>query len=105
MPESRLRMIKEWRSVIDKAVRAVKRLYPGSEVYLFGGAAEGRLTVLSDIDLAVVFRGPGAEPEEVLARIWEEMEREGVPPYYPLEVHVLSRKELRRLKGVKVRLA
>ena len=104
MVEGRLKLIKKWRSVAFRAAAAIKRVYPHAEVYLFGGAAEGRLTVLSDIDLAVVF---DVEPQgrgEVLARIWEELEREGIPQYYPLEIHVFSRSEFARLRGAKERI-
>ena len=96
---SRLRLIREWRSVVKKLVEAVGEACPDAEVYLFGGAAEGRLTALSDIDVAVVSRR--CSP----ARIWEELEEKGVPNYYPLDIVVLSSGELEKLRGTKIRLA
>jgi predicted nucleotidyltransferase len=85
-------MLRRWRSVVKVLASVVRRLYPGSRVYVFGGAAEGRLTVLSDIDVLVVLDRPVTVEErvEVLARIWEELERAGVPAYYPLEIHVVG---------------
>ncbi|MGC9149436.1 MAG: nucleotidyltransferase domain-containing protein [Sulfolobales archaeon] len=105
MPEKRLRLISRWKEIVAKAAEAIKKVYPDAEVYLFGGAAEGRLTVASDIDIAVVFEDPPENRGDVLAKIWEVLEEEGVPPYYPLEVHILSREEFEKLKGSKVRLA
>ena len=104
MVEGRLKLLKKWRAITLKAATAIKKLYPQAEIYLFGGAAEGRLTVLSDIDLAVVVDVEPGSRGEMLARIWEELEREGIPQYYPLEIHVLSRDEIARLRGVKIRI-
>ena len=107
MPRSRLRMLREWRVMVSRAVEAIRKVYPDAKVYLVGGAAEDRLTVASDIDVAVVFNRELSREErvEVLARIWEELEESGVPPYYPLHVIVLGRGEVERLRGAKKRLA
>ena len=96
MPVNRLKLLQNWRRVVDSVVEVVKRLYHDAEVYLFGGAAEGRLTILSDVDVLVVFREKLTTEKrvEVLARLWEELERSGVPPYYPLDIHVVGRDEL-----------
>lgn len=106
MPETRLQMLRRWRKVVSELVEVVGRLYPEAKVYLVGGAAEDRLTVLSDVDVAVVFNRKlgGEERAEILARIWEELEKRGVPSYYPLHILVLSEEELGRLLGRKVRL-
>ncbi len=106
LPSSRLALLRQWRRVVAALVDAVGERYPEAEVYLVGGAAEGRLTVLSDIDVAIVFpeRLRGGERAEVIAGLWEELERRGVPSYYPLHIIVLSRGELERLKGAKKRL-
>ena len=105
MVEGRLKLLKKWRTMALKAAAAIKRLYPQAEIYLFGGAAEERLTVLSDIDLAVVLDAEPGSRGEILARIWEELEKEGIPQYYPLEIHVLTRDEIARLRGVKIRIS
>ena len=105
MPEGRLRLLSKWRSITARAARAIKRSYPEVEIYLFGGAAEDRLTIMSDIDLAVVLEDPPRDRSGLLARIWELLEEEGIPPYYPLEVHILSKREFEKLRGSKVRLA
>jgi len=105
--ESRLQLIRMWRRVVELVAEVVGELYPDAEVYLFGGAAEGRLTVLSDIDVAVVFgESLGFEERaEAVSRIWERLEERGVPPYYPLHLVILSRAELEKLRGSKVRVS
>ncbi|WP_244403903.1 nucleotidyltransferase domain-containing protein [Pyrolobus fumarii] len=98
--DSRLKLLREWKKVVQVFASIVKMLYPESEVYLFGGAAEKRLTVLSDIDVMVVLR-ERVTPEkrvEVIARIWETLEKAGIPPYYPLEIHVVDPKTLEEYK-------
>ncbi|RLE83814.1 MAG: hypothetical protein DRJ67_11595 [Thermoprotei archaeon] len=52
---------------------------PGAEVYLAGGAAEGRLTVLSDIDVLIVPpEKPGfSQAIEIRVRVLEKAEKLG----------------------------
>ena len=99
-----LSLLKEWKNVLREVIRVVKTLYPNSEVYLAGGAAEGRLTVLSDIDVLVVFDELPSDRADILAKLWEVLE-ERIPIYYPIQIHVLERSELGRIRGRKVRLA
>ncbi len=102
---SRLLLLREWRSVVRKVASIVGELYPDAKVYLIGGVAEGRATVLSDVDLVVAFERSLSMEEraEALARIWESIEEE-VPMYYPLEILILGASELSRIKGKKVRM-
>ncbi len=99
-----LSLLKEWKNVLREVIRVVKTLYPNSEVYLAGGAAEGRLTVLSDIDVLVVFDELPSDRADILAKLWEALE-ERIPIYYPIQIHVLERSELGRIRGRKIRLA
>ena len=63
---------------------------PGQGSTCSGGAAEGRLTAVSDVDVLVVLpREPG--PRERLRaklRIMEEAFRSGLPLDYPIDLHV-----------------
>jgi len=106
LPKTRLQLLRTWREVVFRVVRIAEELYPEAEVYLVGGAAEDRLTVLSDIDIAIVFEGElkSEERAEILAKLWEELERQGVPSYYPIHLIVLGRGELNRLRGRKEKL-
>jgi len=105
--ETRLQLLRRWRSVVEIVARVVGELYSEAEVYLFGGAAEGRLTVLSDIDVAVVFDEPLdlEKRAEIASTVWEKLEEYGVPPYYPLHLVILSRAEFEKLRGSKVRVS
>ncbi|BES81557.1 nucleotidyltransferase domain-containing protein [Pyrodictium abyssi] len=71
-------------------------------VYVAGGAAEGRLTVLSDIDVVVV---SPAVPEEAprKRRLAIEIrdvaaERYGLPWDYPVDLHLYSPGEFREAR-------
>jgi len=105
--EPRLQLLRRWKLVVELTGEAVSELYPEAEVYLLGGAAEGRLTALSDVDVAVVFERPLSleERAEVASKIWEKIEERGVPPYYPLHLAVLSKSELEKLRGAKVKVS
>jgi len=105
--ETKLQLLRRWRSVAEIVARVARELYPEAEVYLFGGAAEDRLTVLSDIDIAIVFRKPLdlEERAEIASTIWEKLEEHRIPPYYPLHLVVLSRSEFEKLRGAKIRIS
>jgi predicted nucleotidyltransferase len=101
----RLRELLRWRSYLPILVKAVKRvLGEDVEVYMFGSAIEGRLTIDSDIDVAVVVEElPRSASRRVgiLNRIWRIMEDNGVPWWYPFEIHLMTREELKLLREVK----
>ncbi len=100
MVKTRLQLLSEWRQAVNKLVELLRRLYPGAQVYLFGGAAENRLTVLSDIDVLVVFPEESVASEkrvQVLAEIWGELERRGLA-HYPFDIHVVGYGELERYR-------
>jgi len=96
-------MLRKWRGVVKEVADIIRKLYPGAEIYLAGGAAENRLTVYSDIDLLIVFKKRKSEKAEILARIWEALEKK-IPTYYPLEIHILDYNELNRIKSQKIKL-
>ncbi|KSW12635.1 hypothetical protein CF15_01045 [Pyrodictium occultum] len=91
-----MRLLAGWRSYIEAVRRAVEKTVPGARLYLAGGAAEGRLTVASDIDVLVVLpRRPSyTEAVELRARILEEAERQGLPLYAPVELHIIGSEDL-----------
>jgi predicted nucleotidyltransferase len=101
----RLRELLRWRSYLPILVEAVKSvLGEDVEVYVFGSAVEGRLTIDSDIDVAVVVEelpGSASRRVEILNRIWSIMEDNGVPWWYPFEIHLMTREELKLLREVK----
>jgi len=104
----RLKYLRVWREAVKAVARAVKDLDPLAEVYVVGGAAENRLTVLSDIDIVVIPSRPldseaaNRLRREVYARVTDFY---NLPWDYPVEIHVMQREEfeeafLRRGKGV-----
>ena len=101
----RLRELLRWRSYLPILVEAVKSvLGEDVEVYVFGSAVEGRLTIDSDIDVAVVVEelpGSASRRVKILNRIWSIMEDNGVPWWYPFEIHLMTREELKLLREVK----
>jgi len=104
--KSRLLLLRKWRNIVHDILRIVKKLYPEAEVYLIGGVAENRITINSDIDVAIVFKSNLSRSDRinVLTRIWEAIDNV-VPMYYPLEIHILNINELVKLKGRKIKLA
>lgn len=95
---SRIRILSRWREYVKLIAEAVKVVEPQAKLYLVGGAAEGRLTVLSDIDVLLVLpRRPGfEEAAELRARVLEEAERLGLPLYVPVELHIIGEGDLRK---------
>jgi len=102
---SRLLLLREWRSVAYRIARMIKNLYPEAEVYLIGGVAEKRITVNSDIDVAIVFKKELVKNEriDILTRVWELMDNT-IPLYYPIEIHILSTSEFMKVRSKKIKL-
>ena len=84
---SKVGVLSRWREYVTLIAEAVKAVAPQAKVYLVGGAAEGRLTVLSDVDVLVVL------PKRLG---FEEAVELGLPPYAPVELHIIGEDDLRR---------
>jgi len=101
----RLRELLKWREYIKILIEAVKEVFDKDvEVYIFGSAAENRLTVDSDIDVAIVVKEvprSGIERAELLDKLWRAMEARGVPWWYPFEIHIMTKEELSLLREAK----
>ncbi len=91
-----LKIISSWRRYVDLVVKAVSKVKPEAQIYLIGGAAENRLTILSDIDLLIVLpRKPSfSEAAELRTKILEKAVELGLPLYAPVELHIIGEKEL-----------
>ena len=71
---------------------------------VFGGAAEDRLTVLSDVDILIVIdkKLSLVEKAKLKADIIWNAEKYGFPLHYPIDIHVVSQDELKEyLKYIK----
>ena len=95
-----LRRFQNWGRHVARLASIIARVAPDAEVYLAGGAAEDRLTVVSDIDVVIVLpREPSLkEAIDLHEKIIEEMEKSGIPPYIPVELHIIGPKRLKRYK-------
>ncbi len=96
-----LKVISSWRRYVEAVTEAVKSVAPEARVYLIGGAAESRLTVKSDVDVVIVLpEEPDMERAvELRARILEKAEELGLPPYAPIELHIIGPEGLDRYAG------
>mgnify|MGYP000008673373 CR=1 FL=1 len=98
--------LRRWREYADKVARSARDLAPGAEVYVIGGVAEGRATVLSDIDVLIVVRGLDSASRRQLSV--EILDRAiavyGLPWDSPVELHVVDevsfREYLKRCRRV-----
>ncbi len=83
--------------VAEAAARVLRTRF---EVYVFGGAAENRLTALSDLDVAVVLQeDPPPEARlRIKLSIMEEAFKLGLPWDYPLDLHVIGPSDFERIR-------
>jgi len=89
-----LRSLREWRRYAEIIACIVEEMLGGeAEVYAVGGAAEGRLTALSDIDIVVALdHEPSySEAVQLRAEILERAERRGLPLHAPIELHFTAK--------------
>jgi len=93
-------LISTWRKAAAVVARAAKRLYPEARVYVIGGAAEGRLTALSDLDVLVLLPEDPSPRErlEVKVKVLLKAFEEGLPWDYPIDLHVVGPKGFERYK-------
>ncbi|MGC9105448.1 MAG: nucleotidyltransferase domain-containing protein [Thermoprotei archaeon] len=97
--EFRFSHLRRWREYAEKVAKAVKDLEPDAEVYVIGGVAEDRITVLSDIDILVVVKRELSPRErrnlmrDVLVRA---MDVYGLPFDAPVELHVVGEGSARK---------
>lgn len=83
--------MREWRRYVEAAARAVEEILPGAEVYVIGGAAEGRLTVLSDVDVLIATsrRLSDQERRRLKADIIWAAGKYGLQWDYPVDLHII----------------
>ncbi len=93
---SRLALLRRALESLGRVACIVESL--GARAFLAGGAAEGRLTVNSDVDVVVLLpREPSFEEAvEARARLLEGLEEAGIPLYLPLEFHITGPGGLKR---------
>ncbi len=92
----RIEYLRKWRYYVELLAKSIEELLPSAEIYVFGGAAEDRLTVLGDIDVLVVVDKPMsyAERRKLKAEIIWDPEKYGFPWDYPVDIRIVTRSEL-----------
>ena len=102
-----LRYLRMWREAARAVAEAVKSLGLRARVYVIGSIAEGKHTVLSDVDVLVCLEEEVPDPRRVKHMILEEaFDRHGLPLYYPIDLHVAGPGECREIlsRGRHVRI-
>jgi len=90
----RAKMLKNWRRLAEAVARGAREvLGEGAEAYVFGSAARGKLSGLSDVDVLIVSpSGPMSALEEARAKAEIEL-RAGLALGNPFEIHIMPREE------------
>ncbi len=99
----RFRRLLRWRYYAGSVVKAAKEvLGPNTQVYVVGGAAENRLTALSDIDFVLVTpNAPQSLRDRVRLAILvrdKAVTRYGLPMDYPVDLHIYRPEEFLKAK-------
>ena len=82
--------LRRWREYAAAVAKAARDLAPGCRVYVIGGVAEGRTTVLSDIDILIVLP-KGTEGRGLYVAIMARaMDQYGLPWDAPVELHIVN---------------
>ena len=95
----RFRLLKRWRDFAPFIAKACRDVLADAcrKVYVVGGAAEDRLTVLSDIDVVIVVDDPRLKSLETIVRIKRRAEELGIPEELPLDIKIVTAEELQDL--------
>ncbi|BCS92568.1 nucleotidyltransferase domain-containing protein [Metallosphaera javensis (ex Sakai et al. 2022)] len=90
--------LRRWREYAEKVNEAVKEVNKNAKVYVFGGVAEDRITVSSDIDILIIFPYPLTDKDriELKKRIFNTaVEKYNLPFGAPVELHVVDEERAR----------
>jgi len=91
------RHLANWRKYAEAIAESVKEIIgEEAEVYVIGGIAENRVTVLSDIDILVVIPD-NLDPRGLSVKILvNAMDKHGLPWDAPVELHIVRRSEAKQ---------
>ena len=92
----RFAVLRRWKDYVPKILAVLQE--KGLEGYVAGSVARGNYDCSSDFDLVVVTKDELSREERLKLKgeLLEEFEREGVPPWFPLELHLVTEDELRK---------
>jgi hypothetical protein len=89
--------LRRWREYARAIARAARDLVPNARVYVIGGVAEDRTTVLSDIDILIIIPDTASANKrrlyvDIMVRA---MDLYGLPWDAPVELHIIGEGEAR----------
>jgi len=92
----RFSVLRRWKDYVPKMLAVLQRR--GLEGYVAGSVARGNYDCSSDFDLLVVTKDKLSREERLRLKeeLLEELEREGIPPWFPIELHLVDEGELRK---------
>ena len=105
----RFEHLRRWMDYALKVAKAARDVLGDVRVYVVGGVAEGRTTVLSDIDILIVAESIPRDKKRLYVEILERaINSYGLPWDAPVELHIVdedgTREHLRQTrKSVRIR--
>lgn len=97
----RLELLKKWRELsltVAKAAREVLR-EALKAVYVVGSVAEDKITVYSDIDIAIVVDNPKYKNINTIVDIKLKAEELGLPLEAPIDIKIMTEDEFKEYEG------
>lgn len=97
----RYEILKKWRVWAELVAKACLEVLGGEcrGVYVVGGAAEDRLTVLSDIDVVIVVDNAKHASLDTILAVKKKASELGLSDEVPLDLKILVQEEFTRLTG------
>ena len=93
----RFEHLRSWREYALKVAKAARDVLGDVKVYVIGGVAEGRTTVLSDIDILIVVKEIPGDKKRLYVEILERaIDSYGLPWDAPVELHIVEEKDVER---------
>ncbi|ADM27359.1 DNA polymerase beta domain protein region [Ignisphaera aggregans DSM 17230] len=89
--------LRRWREYAEKICSSIKSLGLEAEVYVIGGVAEDRITVLSDIDILIVVENidPSTKKKLAIDIMEKAIDSYGLPWDAPIELHIIDRNDMK----------
>ncbi len=104
----RIERLRAWRRAAESIAAAVRDAGLKGRVYVIGSIAEGKATVLSDVDILICIEEPLKVEEGELRKtiLLRAIDSYGLPLDYPADLHIMDqegcRELLERVKSVEI---
>lgn len=97
----RLKLLKKWRELSSLVARAAREVIRDSlvAVYVVGSVVEDKVTVYSDIDIAVIVKDAKYKSIDTIIDIKLRAEELGLPLEAPVDIKVLTEEEFKSYLG------